>query len=107
MQWEGAWVWRDVGEEGLAVGFTKATPDQRASLGQPTKCHLSHPFFLTPAGKMSALGSSFIQKSLDMDVWVVTQPNPLNVAQIIHKVVGVFLFVLCVCVCVCVFCPSP
>lgn len=36
--WGGAWVWRNVAEEGSGEGFTKDTPDQRACLEWPTEC---------------------------------------------------------------------
>lgn len=47
----GAWVWRNVGEEGSGEAFTKDTPDQRACLEWPTECRLSHHVFLTPDGE--------------------------------------------------------
>lgn len=43
----------ECGRGGSAEALTKDTPDQRACLGWPTKCHLSHHFFLTPDGKIT------------------------------------------------------
>ena len=83
--WEGAWVRRDVGEEGSAEAFTKATPDQRACLEQATKCRLSHHFFLTPDGEITCSVILIHSKSLDINMWVVTQLSPFNAAQLRHK----------------------
>lgn len=51
--WDMAVVWRNGGDEGSAEAFTKATSNQRACLEWPTKCHLSHHFFLTPDGEIT------------------------------------------------------
>lgn len=78
-------VWRNGGEEGSAEAFTKGTPNQRACLEWPTKCHLSHHFFLTPDGEITCFVILFHSKPLDITVWVVTQPIPFNAAQLRHK----------------------
>lgn len=83
--WEEVLVSRDVGEEGSAEALTKATPDQRACLEWPTKCHLSHPLFLAPDGEIICTVILFHSKSLDVNVWVVTQPIPFTAAQLRHK----------------------
>lgn len=82
---EVAWVWRHVREEGSAEAFTKAAPDQRVCLDWPTKCRLSRHFFLAPDGEITCSVILFHSKSLDINVWVVTQPIPFNAAQLRHK----------------------
>lgn len=75
--WEGARVRRDMGEEGSAEAFTKATPDQRACL--------SHHFFLAPDGEITRSVILIHSKSLDINMWVATQLSPFNAAQLRHK----------------------
>lgn len=72
-------------EEGSAEAFTKAAPDQRVCLEWPTKCPLSHHFFLAPDGEITCSVILFHSKSLDINVWVATQPIPFNAAQLRHK----------------------
>lgn len=74
----------DVGQEGSAEAFTKA-PDQRAFWEWPTKCCLSHRFFLAPDGEITCSVILIHSKSLDVNVWVVTQPIAFNAAHLRHK----------------------
>lgn len=82
---DGKWSWLDVGEEGSAEAFTKATPDQRVCLEWPTKCPLSHHFSLAPDGGITCSVILSHSKSLDAHAWVVTQPIPVYAARLRHK----------------------
>lgn len=82
----------DVGEEGSAEDFTKATPDQRACLEWPTKCRLSHHFSLAPDGKIACSMILSHSKPLDVNAWAVTQPIPFNAAQLRHQYFIFFFF---------------